>query len=376
MQPIVVNEGHPPWLRWLALPAAILVIVMVALALDTESRESYIDRVGIERAQEAQFDDIDATRLYLTTEDGEVVEFSVGDQGDEALGRDADGEIRSLTLVEDEDGEYGGLVVNDDGTFTPYRLGEDVSGKTTISPDGSGGFTLDRSDGSRVDLGVNDDGLYARDERGNRLDLDRDADGRVDLGDGLTADESDAEIEFGDDEITSSPQGVGDGQSGGGGFGGTKIIIILVGVLAIAGAVWWFVAMKPKFRLQDAGPGVAGPAPIVVQTAQAGSSSASGWDAFEAYLLELLADPEPERAVRLAFAYAEQGMGGLRARETEQTPAEWSASVSDADAEIGQLLQPLTNSYSAIRFGDQSVTSAERDSAVAELRTLVYGVCK
>lgn len=370
MQPIVVNEGHPPWLRWLALPAAILVIVMVALALDTESRESYIDRVGVERAQEAQFDDIDATTLYLTTADGEVVEFSVGDPGDEALGRDADGEIRSLTLVEDEDGQYGGLVVNDDGTFTPYRLDEDVSGKTTISPDGSGGFSLDRADGTRVDLGVDDNGLYAKDQNGDRLDLDRDSDGRVDLGDGLTADESDAEFEFGD-EAASTPGGSGGG--GFGGFGGKKLIIIVFGVLAIAGAAWWFIAMKPTFRLQEATVGAV--APVVVRPGNAGGSSASGWDAFEAYLAELLADPEPERAVRLAFAYAEQGMGGLPARHPEQTPDEWCTSVRSSNAEIGQLLQPLTNSYSAIRFGDQSVTSDERDTAVAELRSLVYGVC-
>lgn len=96
---------------------------------------------------------------------------------------------------------------------------------------------------------------------------------------------------------------------------------------------------------------------------------------FEAYLAELAAHPDPTQAIRHAYAYAEQGMGRLQAREPEQTPQEWHRSVEQTDPETAALLWPLTERYSAIRFGNATASDAERHAALQELRMLVHGAC-
>ena len=364
MQPIVVNEGRPPWVRWLAIPAALAIIVLVSLAVDTESRESFIDRVRVEEIQAERFNDEDATRVVFRSADGEVVEFSL--DGGEPLGRGSDGEIRALTLQSDPDGNIAGLIVNDDGTFTPYEFGEDVSGKTRLVPDGNGGFTLIRSDGSQVRLDVTPDGVQAFDEQGNSVDLPRDSEGRLDLGDGLTARDSDLEIPESDDQ-RALPDNASDQRDGPGFFGGRNLLIVLLGLLALVGTIWWFVAMKPKFRLSEE----AVPAPVAAFAAP--SSRVSGWDAFEAYLAELEANPDPAQAIRLAYAYAEQGMGRLVARGQDQTPIEWCEQVAGNEPGLADPLRSLTNRYSAIRFADQVPAHSDRMQALDELRQLVRG---
>lgn len=370
MQPVVINEGRPPWMRWLAIPAALLVIVLIALAIDTETRDDYIERVQVQERQEERFEDPEATRLFFETEDGEVVEFSLDDG--EPLGRDSDGEISSISIRPDPDGKIVGLIVNDDGTFVPYEIGEDVSDKTVVVPNIDGGFTLVRPDGSRVDINIGPDGVEATDSDGNPLELDEDGDGRIDLGDGLGAREADVELGNGQ----ALPE-VGDqdspGSSGPGLGSGRNLIILFVGLAALAGAVWWFVAMKPKFRLQEV---VGGDVPPVAYQPNVPAPSALGaWDAFEAFLQELLGDQDPTRAIRDAYAYAEQGIGRLPPRGQEQTPFEWCTSIESADQELGTLLRSLTNRYSAIRFADEIADGAERDAAVQELRVLVRQAC-
>ncbi len=364
MQPVVVNEGRPPWVRWLAIPAALLIIVLVSLAIDTESRESFIDRVRVEEVQRERFNDEDATRVVFRTADGEVVEFSL--DGGEPLGRGSDGEIRALTLDSDPNGTIAGLLVNDDGTFTPYEFGEDVSGQTRLVPDGSGGFTLIRSDGSQVRLNVTSDGVRAFDQQGNPVDLPRDSEGRLDLGDGLTARDSDLEIPEADGQ-RALPDNSSDQQDGSALLGGRNLLVVLLGLLSLAGTLWWFLAMKPKFRLARVG------APAPVATSSGPPSKLSSWDAFEAYLAELEANPDPAQAVRQAYAYAEQGMGRLVARRPEQTPIEWCRSVVDAEPGLAEPLQSLTNRYSAIRFADQVPSHLERMSAIEDLRRIVRG---
>ncbi len=367
MQPVVVNEGPPPWVRWLAIPAALLVLVLASLAISTESRQGFIDRVAIEQFQQERFEDQDATRLFFQTADGDVIEFSLTDG--EIFPRGSDGEIEALVFEPDPNGEVAGLVVEDDGTFTPFSPGEDVSGKTILVPNGNSGFTLIQPDGTRVEIRVNEDGILALDGNGNELALGRDADGRIDLGDGLSA--RDTDVEFFESEGSSGGQEAlsdssGPGSGGSGGFAsGRNLVIILIAMLAIAGTVWWFVAMKPKFALRD-GQAVA-LAPL------GGSSDATSWDVFEDYLNELLANPDPTQAIRLAYAYAEQGMGRLIPRHPEQTPFEWCDAVAGSEPELAKTLRLLTDRYSAIRFGGQVATVEQRNQAISELRRLVRG---
>lgn len=371
MQPIIVNEGRPPWVRWLAIPAAFLVIALVALAIDTETRHDYIERVRVERVQQEQFEDPDATRFFFETEDGTVVEFS--SNGQETLGRDGDGEISVLTFRPDPDGNVGGLIVNEDGTFEPFDLGDDVSGETRIVSDGDGGFTLVRPDGSRTDISIGEDGVEARDEDGEPLDLEKNENGQIDLGDGLGVRETDIELvpEDGNDN-QALPETSDSGSSGPGLGAGRNLFIVLVGLLALGGAVWWFVAMKPKFRLRDV-EAVVAPVPVVPVNH---TSSTGGWDAFEAFVAELAEHPDPAVAIRSAYAYAEQGMGRLTPRHNDQTPFEWCATIPEDEPELARTLRSLTNRYSSVRFADEEATSQQRDEAIADLRMLVREACQ
>ncbi len=350
-------------MRWLAIPAALLVLVLASLAIDTESRQGFIDRVKVEQIQQEKFEDQDATRLFFETADGEVVEFSLNDG--EVLGRDSDGDIQTMVFEPDPDGNIAGFVVNDDGTFTPFAPGDDVSGETTLVPTADGGFSLIQSDGSVTQIQVGENGIQAVDGNGNDLGLDRDSDGRIDLGDGLSARDTDIEFVEGDSADQQALSEDPDRGAGGAGWipSGRNLVIILIALLAIAGTVWWFVAMKPKFHLREG--------PVLARVEAAGHRQATTWEAFEAYLAELLANPDPTQAIRQVYAYAEQGMGQLIPRHSEQTPFEWCDSVATTQPELASILRTLTNRYSAIRFGDQVASSEQRDQAVEELRNLV-----
>ncbi len=338
------------------------------MAIDTESRDGFIERVKIEEAQREQFDDVDATRIVFRTEDGEVVEFSMN--GDEVLGKGSNGDISTIVFEQDPNGDVAGLVVNDDGTFTPFAPGEDVSGKTVIVPTQDGGFNLIRPDGSRTKIEFGENGVEARDGNGNGVALPKDSQGRLDLGEGLAVEDSNIEfVEGGHEQAFPEPADQSN-NSGGWDFGGRNLLIILVALAAVAGTVWWFVAMKPKFRLREE------LAEVPSTTPASPPRQVSSWDAFDAYLLELKANSDPAQAIRQAYAYAEQGMGSLVARHPDQTPFEWCESVAQGESEQARTLRSLTNLYSSIRFGDQAPTSSERDQAVDELSQLVRGAFK
>lgn len=365
VQPIVVNEGPPPWLRWLALPAAILVIVLVALAVDSESRDEYSQRVQNAERFEQRFDDESSERLFFRTPDGDVVELSVDEEG--SIAQDRDGDFEGLIFGPSEDGEFAGLIVNDDGSFSAYRPGDDIAGKTRIVPTADGGFELLSPNGDSIRISLGPNGIEGRDQDGNSVELPRDADGRINLGDGLRVNESDLQFDPSrqfDPDIGSGPRF---------GFGGAQNLIILVlGVLGVVAAGWWFFAMKPKYRLAENA--VVPPTPM--QTGPTTSPAADPWAEFEAYLQELRANPDPTQAVRLAFAYAEQGVGSLASREFEQTPYEWCAVVGESSPDLAATLGSLADSYSSIRFADEGITSEERDVCVERLRDLVYRACQ
>ena len=102
--------------------------------------------------------------------------------------------------------------------------------------------------------------------------------------------------------------------------------------------------------------------------------SGAGWMAFEAFLAELLADPDPTRAVRVGFRYAENGFGSLPARLVDETPNEWERRITPL-TNAAPALTPLINRYNAVRFGGANVTAPDRDQSVMELRTLARTAC-
>jgi hypothetical protein len=133
-------------------------------------------------------------------------------------------------------------------------------------------------------------------------------------------------------------------------------------VVGLSLAGWWFFYFGRQKRGEDAPPSTVGSVP----------SGLSGWEALDAFLAELLADPDPTRAIRMAVACVEQGMGRLPGRPSERTPQEWLLMVDTTDPPLATRLRPLVDRYCDIRFGNHQASSRERDDAVSELRELVY----
>ena len=100
-----------------------------------------------------------------------------------------------------------------------------------------------------------------------------------------------------------------------------------------------------------------------------------GWAAFEQFCYQLMQDPDPSRAIRVAMRYAEAGFGRLDPRIADETPNEWHRRIAVASADLGADLRVITQSYNGVRFGDATARSIERDDAVNALRRLARSAC-
>ncbi|MFT7597473.1 MAG: hypothetical protein ACI8TP_000391 [Acidimicrobiales bacterium] len=144
---------HPPWVRWLAVPLALLVLLLAALAVSAESRQEYLDRQAVEAAagDEPANDPssgspsgqsrtaehsgsggsggsaTEAGRLIIQTENGPV-ELTL--DGQTASGQGSDGAV--LALQPDPAGDIVGFRVDGDGTFKPVRRGEPTEDMTLL----------------------------------------------------------------------------------------------------------------------------------------------------------------------------------------------------------------------------------------------------
>jgi hypothetical protein len=93
-------------------------------------------------------------------------------------------------------------------------------------------------------------------------------------------------------------------------------------------------------------------------------------DRFEELMARLAADPDPARAIRLAFGVAERGMGSLPARLQAETPFEWYARVTADRPELDRPLSTLCSEFATARFAPDRPTASDRDLVVDELRLL------
>ncbi len=100
-----------------------------------------------------------------------------------------------------------------------------------------------------------------------------------------------------------------------------------------------------------------------------------GWAAFDRFCYELLRDPEPQRAIRVAMRYAESGLGRLPARPADETTNEWLRRVERVQNDLAPPLRRIATSYSGIRFAGSNATPAERDNSVEALRLLARAAC-
>lgn len=345
-----------------------MVVVVAALALNAESRDSFVERQGDGEAIERLTTDevpFDASRIIIQTPDGAV---EITTDGNRVVGESPDGSARVLRLVEDPNGDIIGFRVNEDGTFSPVRVGDETDGSTLLIPNADGSFDLIKPDGTRVQVGV-ENGEVAAGEFGEDgfTPLEQNADGSYQLDDDLFASPTQP-LEF--DEEAASP--IDPSPSSPGSFPWNTILIAIAAAAALGLGIWFFMAYSPKVATVGDVPvdQLFAAAPMVRREA-----SSDPWAAFESYLIELLAEPDPSQAIVLAFSYVEGGVGSIPARISEETPYEWFRRVQAVDPEAAPLLQPLLERYVAIRFGGHVAEDPERRRAVDDLRTVTYTVC-
>jgi len=366
-----ISEGPAPWIRWLALPYALLVVVVAALALNAESRDSFIERQAdgeaVERltADEVPFD---ASRIIIQTPEGAV---EITTDGERIVGEGADGEAQVLRLFEDPDGDIVGFRINEDGSFSPVRAGEDTEGATLLVPNPDGSFELVKPDGTRVQVAPDGNGGVAAGEFGEDgfTPLDQNQDGTYQLDDDLFAAPTDS-FEF-EEGAAPGPSSI-DPPSAPGSFPWNTILIALAAAGALGLGVWFFMAYSPKVKTVGDVPvdQLFASAPMVRR-----EEASDPWAAFEEYLTDLRHEPDPSQAILLAFSYVEAGVSTIPARIAEETPYEWFRQVQVADAASALLIQPLLDRYVAIRFGGHVAEDPERQRAVNDLRAVVYTVC-
>lgn len=350
------------------MPYALLVVVIAALALGAESRDQFVERQGDGEAIERLTGDeipFDATRIIIQTPDGAV---EITTDGNRIVGESPDGEAQVLRLVEDPNGDIIGFRVNEDGTFSPVRATDDTEGATLLIPNSDGTFDLIKPDGTRVRVGVSG-GEVAAGEFGEDgyTPLPQNEDGSFQLDDDLFATPTDP---LDDDDFAApanppSPSRPGE-------FPWRTIGIALAAAAALGLGVWFFIRFSPRVRAVGDVPveDLFAAAPVTRR-----APSNDPWADFEAYLRELLEDPDPSQAVLLAFAYVEGGVGTIPARIHDETPYEWFRRVDAADPGVAPLLRPLLDRYVAIRFGGHIAEDAERRRSVDDLRTLVHTAC-
>jgi len=130
---------------------------------------------------------------------------------------------------------------------------------------------------------------------------------------------------------------------------------VIVGVLAIAalGALW-SLQRRPPTRDQQVSSESPGPTMVPL-------------DRFDELVAMLANDPDPARAIRLAFHAAEQGMGELPARVSTETPFEWFQRIADQNASLGGPLGALCDRFATARFAPDRPTDSDRDATVADL---------
>ncbi|MEM9131448.1 MAG: hypothetical protein AAF962_06475 [Actinomycetota bacterium] len=411
-----MSETSPNLARWLMVPAMIAVLVLVGLAVSSESRDEFSQRLengsGGESdageqagttADEAptgesfEFDpdgDFEGGVADPTTGDsgsgdgvGEGTGTGTGDgegagQGEEmasavaqsnvdvrgedgsvavrigpgaddlAFPRTAEGEPGVATRLRSDGLEPGeGLVLNPDAGIDVIDLDDIEPGQIVLDGSPVDGVDLIRSDGTRVEIRTPAPGGPAElritdvGADGTATPLEADGDGSIDVGDDISL-----QLPTGGED-TIPPQRFPvriDWRL----FLGW-LVITFVGSLILAYEMWR--------RAPDIDIGEIFTPPPEVKVA-----------GFVDFLAILRADPDPARAIRLAFEGAEKGLGTLPARTSTETPFEWHARVCDTRPHFDEALGSLCSHFTTARFAPSRPSSFDRDAAVADLERLAH----
>lgn len=253
------------------------------------------------------------------------------------------------SVVQVDPDDLVAIRVDENGNLEVVPLDQVGEDDTVLVP-ADGGVDLIRPDGSRVEFRIDgeNDGVTATEVTpdGTEVELTPNPDGSVTLQDGTTV----GPIDFAEDGGTFEqlldqtadlpwPWVFG--------------AIALLAVLSVATAVYLY-RNQPENDF-DFG-----------QLAVTGVDV----DEMEHFLAILSNDPDPDRAIRLAFYAAERGLGGLPARRQDETPFEWHNRVEQIRPELAEPLGPICDRFAMVRFAPGHATGADRDAVVARLRQL------
>lgn len=246
-----------------------------------------------------------------------------------------------------------GLKLGADGQLQPVSQEQIAPGDLVVAPVG-GGLDVLRPDGSRVQIrpgaSSNGSGLVASEVTADGVTgLEPTEGGQIDVGDGITV-------------TLPTPDPIDLANESEGGLNGPRwalLVALAAAVVLLLAALWLWLRRRRRAR--------------------GGAPDAEGVDAvappippnqLDALLASLAADPDPARAIRLAFSAAERGMGRLPARRSTETPFEWYRRVAGTQPDLAEALAGLCACFANTRFSPTPPTTADRDAAVSELRRL------
>ena len=383
MRSVVSFAGH---LRWLAVPAVIGLLMMLGMAVSAEDRQSFAERLDQEPTETAGID----TNEPLEGDDGagsgpdpgpvdrpeEAVEGdersgrpeelslnAIADAGSVGIKLSGDPTVSSLALPRDATGEGGTSIpltelvrLDIDGELTSTSEAAIRPGDLAFLP-ADGGLDIVGPDGGRVEIRV-EGGPSERsgefplaesftitqvDADGTVRVVQPDASGTIDLGDGVRLQLAGQPLPSPSiwDRATTTPWR----------WLAAGIAVVLVASVAVAVYLHRRRPSATGDRITD-GPGLSPP------------------EQFDDFLHQLGNDPDAARAIRLAFSVAERGLGTLPPRAGVETPFEWYARVVADQPHFDPALSSLCSRFATARFAPQRPTAADRDAAIADLRSL------
>ena len=357
-------------LRWVLLPTFVGVLVLIGLAVGTETRDEFQQS----RADAAEADTDDppengdrpsdqgrnsegsgsgsgsaggsgsgfesnrepgsgSERGSTGADDGPRISFEVrGREGRVGVRLDDSGSDLAFPVSNDGDPgvaselvpgripEGSGLRLERDGELRATPLDETGRGDVVLVPV-EGGVDVQLPDGDRVEVRPNPSGSTGDQESG-RLDLNRMGsdgareqlepadDGSVNLGDGV---EIQLPADNGQIPAVDDPVRI-------------RWLWFVVWLVAMTAA-----SLALAFHLHRNGPPLFDSAAFTPPEDVAVTS-------FVAFLALLRDDPDPARAIRLAFEGAEHGLGSLPARAETETPFEWHARVAHSKPHLDETL--------------------------------------
>ncbi len=351
---LVAVSGLVRSTRWVVIPAAVFLLVMVGLALSAAPRPE------ADQAQPSEQPGPDPRNLpppepsaNQTSADPPSVTIT-GDDGSIVVRFDPDGVARAS--VEESDGEYdlvpgtsSGIRLTSDGTLEPVPPG-------IIGPDDLGLTPTDRG----VDLLAPGNptvelrpdgragGVSATEFDGDTVTPLTGLDGTVALNDGTTI----SPIELPGEStatVIAAPRTLP-----------WRWIAATIGALAVASALTGYLLHRNHVE----------PTFSVTMTLDWATDGAEDFDGF---LDRLAADPDPTRAIRLAFHAVEQGLSGLPVRSETETPFEWHRRASDTVPAIETTLGRICDLYATARFAPGRATEQDRRDMIDHLQRLVHG---